>query len=118
MAGLPPRTPGDPIRISGAYLTLIVISFSELRRDMIDLIDSEWEEPLRRRAHELASTLAEACDRQGLQDVAGCARSLANLARLTREKAVPLQSALHEKAGSLLREAEKQLSRHSKRRLG
>ena len=31
----------------------LVISFSELRRDMIDLIDSEWEEPLRRRAHEL-----------------------------------------------------------------
>lgn len=115
MAG---RSAGEGRRISGATFSLIVISFSELRKDLRHLLESRWEEPVRRRAHELASTLADACDRQGLKDVAVLARSLANLARLSKEQAATIQPALAEKFDSLQREAQRLLSLHSKQQFG
>ena len=118
MIGLPPRVPEDGSGISGAYLSLIAVSFSELRKDLQLLIESGWAEPVRRRADELASTLAEACDRQRLKDVALLARSLANLSRLSKAKARPVQSALREKFDELLREVQRLLAAQSKRRMG
>lgn len=105
-------------RISGATFSLIAVSFSELRKDLAHLLESEWAEPVRRRAHELASTLADACDRQGLKDVAVLARSLANLARLSKVQAMSLRSELSEKIDSILRDAERRMSIHAKQRLG
>jgi hypothetical protein len=118
MAALPPRPSGGGKAIPGAYYSLIAVSFSELRRDMIHLVESRWAEPVRRRADELASTLADACERQGLVDVARAARSLANLARLPRREAAPVLSALREKSEALLREAQKFLLAHSERSTG
>jgi hypothetical protein len=116
MTGLPPGArDGDKGPISGAFLSLIAISLSELRRDLAHLLDTSWDEPLRRRAEELASTLAQACERQGLAEAAAATRSLANLARLPKAKALPLRRALPEKIDALLREAEKGLGKHSKR---
>ena len=105
-------------KISGAYLSLIAVAVSELRRDTHLLVDSGWAEPVRRRAHELASTLAEACDRQGMKDVAAHCRSVANLTRLPKTEALPIESALREKFESLHRETEKLLAVHSKRGIG
>ena len=108
----------DGKKISGAYLSLIAVAVSELRRDTHLLVDSGWAEPVRRRAHELASTLAEACDRQGMKDVAAHCRSVANLARLPKTEALPIESALREKFESLHRETEKLLAVHTKRGIG
>jgi hypothetical protein len=103
---------------SGAYLSLIAVALSELRRDTRMLLETGWEESVRRRAHELASTLAEACDRRGLKDVATLCRSAAHLAHLPKSEALPLEAALREKFESLHREAEKLLSVHMKRGIG
>jgi hypothetical protein len=117
MAGHPPH-PENRRRISGAYLSLITISFSELRSDLQHLVESTWAEAVRRRAEELSSTLARACERQGLTELAAVARSLANLTRLTRANALPVRTALREKFDVLMREATRLLALESKRRLG
>ena len=105
-------------KISGAYLSLIAVALSELRRDTKLLVDSGWAEPVRRCAYELASTLAEACDRQGMKDVAVRCRSVANLARLSKADALPIESALKEKFEALHRETEKLLATRFKQGLG
>ena len=117
MAGLPPH-PENRRRVSGAYLSLIEVSFSELRKDLQHLLESTWAEAVRRRAEELSATLARACERQSLDELAAVARSLANLARLPRAKALPIQAALREKFDALMREAMRLLHAESKRRLG
>lgn len=105
-------------KISGATLSLIAVAVSELQRDTKLLVDSGWAEPVRRCAYELASTLAEACDRQGLGEIAGQCRSVANLARLTKAAAAPLSSELREKFEELHRETQKLLAKHSKKYIG
>jgi hypothetical protein len=117
MAGLPPH-PENRRRISGAYLSLIAVSFSELRKDLTHLVESSWAEPVRRRADELSTTLARACARQELQELGAVARSLSNLTRLSRANALPIRSALAEKFNALMREATTLLSVESKRGLG
>jgi hypothetical protein len=117
MAGLPPH-PERRRRISGAYLSLIAVSFSELRQDLRHLIESRWAEPVRRRAEELSSTLARACERQHLPDLGAVARSLANLTRLSRANALPVRPALGEKFDLLTREATNLLAVESKRQPG
>ena len=118
MSGLPPRVPEERRKISGAYLSLIAVSFSELRKDLTQLIETSWAEPVRRRAEELATTLAKACERQELRDVGAHARSLANLTRLARPNALPILSALQQKFDALLREAQALLANYSKKQLG
>lgn len=118
MAVVPPSAPQERRKISGATLSLIAVALSELRRDTTMLLDTGWAEPVRRRAHELAATLADACDKQGLKELAVRCRSAANLARLTRANAAPIESALREKFDSLHREAHDLLSKHSKKYIG
>jgi hypothetical protein len=118
MAGLPPREPGEKNRKPGAFLSLIAVSLSELRRDLRHLHDSGWSETVRRRADELATTLADACERQGMGELAGLVRPMANLARLTKAKAIPILAELRVEFDGLLRDAEKQLAKHSNRYIG
>jgi hypothetical protein len=117
MAGLPPHSENRR-RISGAYLSLIDVSFSELRKDLVLLVESRWAEAVRRRADELSSTLAKACARQQLEEVAAVARALANLTRISRANALPILPAMKEKFDLLMREATSLLSAESKRGLG
>jgi hypothetical protein len=117
MAGMPPL-PENRRRISGAYLSLIEVSFSELRKDLTLLVDSRWAEAVRRRAEELSSTLAKACARQQLDEVAAVARALANLTRISRANALPVLPAMKEKFDALMRDATTLLSAVSKRGLG
>jgi hypothetical protein len=118
MPGLPPRGPGEANRKPGAFLSLAAVSLSELRRDLAHLHESVWSESVRRRADELASTLADACERQGLHDLVAIVRPISNLARLTRSNALPILSELRHEFDGLLREAEKRLAKHSKRYIG
>lgn len=118
MAARPPSGPGREGGVPKAYLSLIAVSFSELRKDMRELVRSDWEECVRLRAHELAATLAAACDRQGLAELAGLARSLAHLARMTREQALPLRAALGEKSEELLAEVTRRIGVRSRKNLG
>ena len=114
MAGLPPH-PENRRRISGAYLSLITISFSELRKDLAHLVESTWAEPVGRRADELSATLAKACARQELDELAGVARALANLTRISRANALPVLSALNDKFQDLMRTANNLLAVETKR---
>ena len=118
MVGLPPRAPGEANKKPGAFLSLVAVSLSELRRDLAHLHESVWSESVRRRADELASTLADACERQNLQDLVAVLRPISNLARLSRSNALPILSELRREFDGLLREAEKRLGTHSKKYLG
>lgn len=118
MSGSLPRIPRRELRLSGASLALTAVAFSELRRDVALLLESAWAEPVRRRAEELASTLADACDRQGLTEACLAARSLANLARLRGDQIPPIRSALPRKFDELLRGAQRGLDLASRRQQG
>jgi hypothetical protein len=118
MSSLPPRESGAKSRQSGAFLSLVAISLHELRRDLVHLIDSRWDEAIRRRAHELAGTLADACERQAMADLAGLVRPMANLARLPKPKALPVLAELRREFDGLLRDAESQLGRYTKKVIG
>jgi hypothetical protein len=113
-----PEIPRARKKVSRAYLSLIAVSFSELRKDMNLLFETRWAEAVRRRAEELVSTLAEACERQGLREVARLARSMTSLTRLTDAQALPLESDLREKFEMLLRQAEARLAEQSRQQLG
>lgn len=115
MTGLSPETPRKRDDISGAFLSLLPTSLHELRRDTEHLLESNWADPVRRRAHELASTLAEACGRQGMEEIAGIARSIACLTRLSREEATSLRAAIREKFAELLDLAQRLVSEVTKR---
>ena len=114
MAGLPPH-PENRRRISGAYLSLIAVSFSELRKDVAHLVESTWAEPVRGRADELSATLAKACARQELDELAQVARALANLTRISRANALPVLPALNDKFQDLMRRANNLLAVETKR---
>src|SRR5690242_1608928 len=100
------RMSGHAPKVSRAYLSLMAVSLSELRKDMILLHETGWPEAVRRRAEELASTLAHAFERQGLRELARIGRSMTSLTRLTSAQALPLLEDLREKFDLLLRQAE------------
>ena len=107
--------PGESKAIPGATLSLFAVAFAELRRDLRQLADSRWNEALRRRAEELASALAQACQRMGLVGLQPFLRSLTNLTRLPRADALLLLPALREKFEVLGREVEARLPRRTRR---
>lgn len=113
-----PEAPREPRKVSRAHLSLIAVSFSELRKDLRLLFETRWADAVRRRAEELSSVLAEACERQGLREVARLGRSLTGLTRLTAAQALPLESDLREKFELLLRQAEARLAEQAKQQLG
>jgi len=118
MAGIPGSAPRERKTISEAYLSLIAVAFSELRRDLRDLVETGWEESIRRRAEELAITLSQACHRQKLEDLVKLLRYVANLTRVTRENAMPILPELKEKFESLIGQIQTALSRRSSSYMG
>lgn len=109
MAGM--SAPRKPRSLSGTTRSLIAVAFSELRGDVRRLLDSSWDEPVRRRAEELSSVLAQACERQGLDALVKPLRSAANLARLSKSTAMPVLPALREKFDALIQEIQSLLPR-------
>jgi hypothetical protein len=104
MTGTSGSAPREHPHIPGATLSLITVAFYELRRDLQQLLDSNWDEPVRRRAEELSQALVLVCQRQGLDTLRMLLRSTGHLVRLSRTDAIPLLTALREKFGSLVRE--------------
>lgn len=104
--------------VSGAFASLVAIALMELRRDVRLLLESRWNEAVRRRAEELAASLADACGRQGLDDLHLYLRSTTNLVRLSRKDALPVLPALQDKLASLLVDIEKRLPKRGDRLLG
>ena len=106
---LPGAIPEAPLTSPGAILPLFSVCILELRKDFSDLIESRWSEDPRRRARELASTLAEACGRQRLTGLAKLSRSMVCLVELSRPEALPLLGSLRKKLEELVKSAEGEL---------
>jgi len=107
--------PGEPRPIPDATLSLFAVALVELRRDLRQLVDSRWNEAVRRRAEELSSTLGQACQRMGLAGLQPFLRSLTNLTRVPRADALPLLPSLREKFEALGQEVEERLPRRTRR---
>jgi hypothetical protein len=115
MANPSGTAPEESKPIPGATLSLFAVALVELRKDLRQLIDSRWNEAVRRRAEELSSTLGQACQRMGLVGLQPFLRSLTNLTRVPRADALLLLPALREKFEVLGREVEARLPRRTRR---
>lgn len=104
--------------VPGAVISLVSVALSELRRDLSLLLSSGWDERVRRRAENLASTLMDACDRQGLGEISAALRALIHLTRVSAATALPLRGALRRKFRALLVQADVHLAARSKRYVG
>ena len=115
MAGMSGSAPRERQPFSGATLSLMAVAFSELRADLRRLLDSNWDESVRRRAEELSGALAMVCQRHGLDTLRTLLRSTSHLTRLSRCDAIPLLPALREKFESLIHEIVAVLPKRSNR---
>jgi len=84
------------------FLRDLPLAVLELEKAVLELLDSLWDEPFRKRALELSNTLAEASTRLRLSHVASVARSISSLLRLSREETLTVGTALSEKLRELL----------------
>jgi hypothetical protein len=85
------RKAGDPVR-----------AVAELENAIQDLLDRDWEETRRRRAHELADALAHAFPGWGLPEAAVVARSASCLLGLDPIQVRPIYPEVSEKLAELL----------------
>jgi len=113
MAGISGNAPRQRKQLSGAAVSLVAVAVSELRGDLARLLDSAWDEPVRRRAEELSAALGQVCQAQGLDELKTLFRATTNLTRLPRPEAVRLLPALREKFESLLSEVQRRLPKGS-----
>lgn len=74
----------------------------ELECSVVEVLDSSWDEPFRRRAHEMATALADASSASGLSDLGALLRAIASLLRLRLEDALAIQPELRRKLLELL----------------
>ncbi|HXX94006.1 MAG TPA: hypothetical protein VEN81_10250 [Planctomycetota bacterium] len=118
MNRLPPGRASEEHPLSSATLSLLSLAFLELKKDVTQLLDADWPEPVRRRAQELSTALWEASSRQALTALARVSRALVGLTRLSHGQAAPLKKALREKFGELLGKASELLGHLSKRQIG
>lgn len=96
---LPRRDPGVPPTDLAATFPRAAAA---LDAGVRDLIASGWDEPRRRHAHDLATSLAEAATLAGWKDTAVVLRSLASLLALPLGEVLPLRGPLCEKLLELL----------------
>ena len=101
----------DPIADASTFRCLVQLCVAELRGDVARLFESDWDTPERSRILELSTALTQACERQGLPQVALLSRSMMRLVRLTRREAVPVYPALRKHFKQLFHLAEQCLSR-------
>lgn len=84
------------------FLRDLPLAVLELERAVVELLDSFWEEPFRRRALELSVALAQASTVLRLSHVASVARSISSLLNLRLEDTFSIQRELREKLVELL----------------
>lgn len=85
-----------------AFRGQIKTAVRNLERSIQDLLENFWEEPLRRHAHELATSLLEGCKTYGFLELASVIRAIASLVALPLEEVISLESALKEKLTELV----------------
>jgi hypothetical protein len=85
-----------------AFRGQIKTAVRNLERAIQDLLENFWEEPLRRHAHELSSTLLEGCKIYGFLELASVIRAITSLVALPMEEVLTLENALREKLTELL----------------
>jgi hypothetical protein len=104
--------------VPGAVISLVGVALSELRRDLNQLLSSGWDERIRRRAEELASTLIDACEQHGLREISALVRALSSMTRISAATALPLLGGLRRKFRTLLVQADIHLAARTDRYVG
>ena len=89
----------DPEQVFRGQLKTVV---RNLERAIDDLLKHFWEEPLRRHAHELSSTLLAGCKTFGYLELGAVARAITSLLSLKLEDVLALEEALKEKLRELV----------------
>lgn len=92
----------SPREVVRHFLLTLPDSVGELEQAVLELLDSEWDELLRSRAHQIASALADASAASGLSDLATVVRAMASLLKLRLEDALAIEDRLREKLVELL----------------
>ncbi len=93
-----------------AFLALAQLALTEIRADLGRLFRSDWAIAERCRTRRLTAALEEACERQGLLELAGIVRSISALVAMPRSEATPLYRELRRKFNELTHRAEGCLS--------
>jgi len=84
-------------------LSTVRRTIAELERAVHDLLESCWEEPERRRAHDMAVALTDACRGDAdLRDLGGVARAAASLLNLRADDLLDIQDVVREKILDLI----------------
>ena len=99
---LPRRDRFAPREVLRHFLQDLPRALRELELSVVELLDSSWDEPFRRRAHDMAKVLAEASAASGLSDLGALLRAIASLLRLRLEDTLALQDELRKKLLELL----------------
>lgn len=89
----------DPELVFRGQLKTVV---RNLERAIDDLLKHFWEEPLRRHAHELASTLLAGCKTYGYLELGAVARAITSLLSLRMEDVIALEQSLKDKLRELV----------------
>ena len=89
----------DPEQVFRGQLKSVI---RNLERAIDDLLENFWEEPLRRHAHELSSTLLAACKNFGYLELGAVARAITSLLALRLEDVIALEKSLKEKLRELV----------------
>lgn len=85
-----------------AFRGQIKTAVRNLERAVQDLLENFWQEPLRRHAHEVSTSLLEGCKTYGFLELASVIRAIVSLVALPREETVSLEKALTEKLTELI----------------
>jgi len=91
-----------PREVLRHFLQDLPRALRELERSVVETLDSSWDEPFRRRSHDMAQVLADASAASGLSDLGALLRAIASLLRLRLEDTLSLQVQLRKKLLELL----------------
>jgi hypothetical protein len=97
-------------QVPASFVALAQLALSEIRGDVERLFRSNWAIAERCRTRRLAVALEDACDRQGLAELAGIVRSIESLIAIPRSEAAPFYPELRKKFKELTHRAEGCLS--------
>jgi hypothetical protein len=89
----------DPEQVFRGQLKSVI---RNLERSINDLLENFWEEPLRRHAYDLASTLLSGCKTYGYLELGSVARAITSLLSLRMEDVIALEHPLKDKLRELV----------------
>jgi len=99
---LPRRDRFAPREVLRHFLQDLSRALRELENSVVEMLDASWDEPFRRRAHDMAQVLADASKASGLSDLGALLQAITSLLRLRREDTLAIQVELRKKLLELL----------------